>query len=215
MTRTISEPRLPGRAVARRASRRRGRQDAQPSAKEQEPKLIAVLKSNAPLKDKADACRELARIGTKDSVAPLAALLGDEKLAHMARYGSSRSPTRPLTMPCATRWASSRAGRWSASSAASECGATPRPSSRWSSCSRTRMPTWPRPPRGHSGSFGTPAAAKALEDALAGSPGRQSTRVLRGPVPVCRSLVGARPDATRPSLSTIGLNREPTAPPGP
>jgi hypothetical protein len=55
-----------------------------PDAKEA--KLIAVLKSSASVKERADACRELARIGTKQSVAPLAALLEDEKLAHMARY---------------------------------------------------------------------------------------------------------------------------------
>jgi HEAT repeat protein len=67
-------------------------QDSQPSAKEQEAKLIAVLKSDAPQKDKADACRELARKGGKDAVAPLAALLGDEKLAHMARYGLEPNP---------------------------------------------------------------------------------------------------------------------------
>ena len=67
-------------------------QTAQPDAKEQEAKLIAVLKSDAPHKEKADACRELARIGTKDAVAPLAALLGDEKLSHMARYGLETIP---------------------------------------------------------------------------------------------------------------------------
>jgi len=67
-------------------------QDAQPSSKEQEQKLIAVLQSAAPQKDKADACRELARKGTKDAVAPLAALLGDEKLAHMARYALEPIP---------------------------------------------------------------------------------------------------------------------------
>jgi HEAT repeat protein len=53
-----------------------------------EGKLIAVIKSaDASHKEKADACRQLAIIGTKDAVAPLAALLGDEKLSHMARYG--------------------------------------------------------------------------------------------------------------------------------
>jgi len=67
-------------------------QDAQPSAKEQEEKLIAVLKSTATRQEKADACRELARKGTKDAVAPLAALLGDEQLAHMARYGLEPIP---------------------------------------------------------------------------------------------------------------------------
>ncbi len=49
----------------------------QPATPEQVAKLIAVLKSDASQKDKADACRELARIGTKDAVAPLAALLPD------------------------------------------------------------------------------------------------------------------------------------------
>jgi HEAT repeat protein len=57
-----------------------------------EAELIGVLKSNAPLKQKADACRELSRVGTKQSVGPLAELLGDEKLAHMARYALEPIP---------------------------------------------------------------------------------------------------------------------------
>ena len=57
-----------------------------------EGKLIAVIKSNASHKEKADACRHLAIIGTKKAVAPLAALLGDEKLSHMARYGLEPIP---------------------------------------------------------------------------------------------------------------------------
>ncbi len=54
--------------------------------------MIAVLKSDAPQKEKSDACRELAMIGTKNAVAPLADLLGDEKLSHMARYGLEPNP---------------------------------------------------------------------------------------------------------------------------
>ena len=53
---------------------------------ESEPKLIAVLKSDAPHKQKADAFRQLSFIATKDSIPTLAALLADEKLSHMARY---------------------------------------------------------------------------------------------------------------------------------
>jgi HEAT repeat protein len=68
-------------------------QSPQPTGAEQEKKLIAVLQSNAPEKEKADACRELARIGTKDAVAPLAALLPDDKLSHMARYGLETIPS--------------------------------------------------------------------------------------------------------------------------
>jgi HEAT repeat protein len=63
-----------------------------PADKEREAKLIAVLKSDAPLKEKADACRELSLIGTKESVAPLAAMLGDEKVSHLARYGLEPIP---------------------------------------------------------------------------------------------------------------------------
>ncbi|MEA3225239.1 MAG: HEAT repeat domain-containing protein [Planctomycetota bacterium] len=55
--------------------------------KSDEGKLIAVLSSdNASHKDKVDACRGLALIATSKSIAPLAKLLGDDKLSHMARY---------------------------------------------------------------------------------------------------------------------------------
>jgi len=67
-------------------------QTVPPATKEQEAKLIAVLTSDAPQKEKVDACRQLAVIGTKDAVAPLAALLADEKLSHMARYALEPIP---------------------------------------------------------------------------------------------------------------------------
>ena len=40
--------------------------------------LIAVLKSDAPRYEKSQACRTLGRVGTKNAVPELAALLGDE-----------------------------------------------------------------------------------------------------------------------------------------
>ena len=52
----------------------------------QEGKLVATLRSDAPLQAKADACRELARYGTKAAVPALARLLPDPALSHMARY---------------------------------------------------------------------------------------------------------------------------------
>jgi len=67
-------------------------QTVPPPTKENVDKLVAVLKSDAPQKEKADACRQLSVIGTKDAIAPLAALLGDEKLSHMARYGLELIP---------------------------------------------------------------------------------------------------------------------------
>jgi len=66
--------------------------DSKSSSSEQEATLIAVLKSSATPLEKGEACRELARIGTRAAVAPLAGLLGDEKLAHMARYGLEPIP---------------------------------------------------------------------------------------------------------------------------
>lgn len=53
---------------------------------------VAVLKSEAPLKEKADACRELAVIGGRDAVPALVSLLPDEKLSHMARYALETVP---------------------------------------------------------------------------------------------------------------------------
>jgi HEAT repeat protein len=63
------------------------------AAQQDEAKLIAVLQSpDASQKDKIDACRQLAIIGGQDSLAPLAALLGDEELSHMARYALEPNP---------------------------------------------------------------------------------------------------------------------------
>jgi HEAT repeat protein len=63
------------------------------ASKQDETRLIATLKApDASQKDKMDACRQLAIIGGKDSIAPLAALLGDEKLSHMARYALEPNP---------------------------------------------------------------------------------------------------------------------------
>jgi HEAT repeat protein len=58
----------------------------------QEAKLIAVLRSGATQEEKAATCRDLARVATKQSVPALASLLGDEKLAHMARYALETIP---------------------------------------------------------------------------------------------------------------------------
>jgi len=61
--------------------------------KADEGKLIAVLQStDASRKEKVDACRGLALIGTGKSVPTLASLLGDEELSHMARYALEPIP---------------------------------------------------------------------------------------------------------------------------
>lgn len=58
----------------------------------QEDKLIAVLKSDAPRKEKADACRVLAVVGTKACVPVLAEMLADRELSHMAFYALEPIP---------------------------------------------------------------------------------------------------------------------------
>ncbi len=58
----------------------------------QEAELLAVLRSDATIQEKSAACRQLARIATKEAVPALAALLGDEKLSHMARYALETIP---------------------------------------------------------------------------------------------------------------------------
>jgi hypothetical protein len=56
-------------------------------------RAVDILKNpEATQKDKADACRELARSTCKDAIPALAALLADEKLSHMARYGLETIP---------------------------------------------------------------------------------------------------------------------------
>ncbi len=59
-----------------------------------ENKLIeTILNEKAEFFDRMDACRQLGTIGSKKSIEPLATLLhGDERLAHMARYGLETNP---------------------------------------------------------------------------------------------------------------------------
>jgi len=55
-----------------------------------EARLVAVLKSDAPNAAKDVTCRQLSLVGSAGSVGTLAELLGDEKLAHIARYALER-----------------------------------------------------------------------------------------------------------------------------
>jgi HEAT repeat protein len=57
-----------------------------------EPALIAILESDAPLFQKAKACQQLAVIGTKAAVPALAKYLPDEQLSHYARFGLEPNP---------------------------------------------------------------------------------------------------------------------------
>jgi len=67
-------------------------QEYGPQSKEEAAKQLAVVKSDADLHDKAEACRILSVIGGPEVVADLAAMLGDEKLSHMIRYALEPIP---------------------------------------------------------------------------------------------------------------------------
>jgi len=54
--------------------------------------LAVLARADASLKDKVDACRELARCAGAEAVEPLGALLADPKLSHAARYGLETIP---------------------------------------------------------------------------------------------------------------------------
>ena len=68
-----------------------GKDDPQPNSAVAT-NLAVLANADAPFKAKVDACRELARLGGREAVAPLAALLPDEKLSHAARYGLETIP---------------------------------------------------------------------------------------------------------------------------
>lgn len=63
-----------------------------------EQQLISVLKSDAPLQQKDEACAQLKRVGTVRCVPALAALLADEQLSQSARY-----VLEPMSCPEASR----------------------------------------------------------------------------------------------------------------
>jgi len=66
--------------------------DAKAAAAEKERKLIEVLRSDAPPKDKAITCKQLAVCGSKEAVPALAALLPDKELASWARIALEAIP---------------------------------------------------------------------------------------------------------------------------
>jgi HEAT repeat protein len=57
-----------------------------------QPPLAVIQSASASRKEKADACRELARTGGKSAVAPLAKFLTDPDMSHMARYALETIP---------------------------------------------------------------------------------------------------------------------------
>ncbi|OQC23505.1 MAG: hypothetical protein BWX68_02766 [Verrucomicrobia bacterium ADurb.Bin063] len=80
----------------------------------EEPRLIGVLRSDAPPAEKDAACAQLKRIGTDRAIPALAALLPDEQLSHSARYAlesmRSRKAGRALVKALARTSGLTKAG---------------------------------------------------------------------------------------------------------
>ena len=68
-------------------------QEYGPPSKEEAAKQLAIVKSDADIHAKSEACRKLSVIGGPEVVADLAAMLGDEKLSHMIRYALEPIPS--------------------------------------------------------------------------------------------------------------------------
>jgi HEAT repeat protein len=145
-----------------------------------EAQLIAVLKSHATRKEKADACRELARVGTKQAVPALAALLGDEKLSHMARYG-----LEPISDPSVDAALRDAMGRLKGRPLLGVIGSlgVRRDAKAVDSLAKLLADADDDIAQAAAralGKIGTPAAAKALDDALAGAPAANQVAFCEG-----------------------------------
>jgi len=67
--------------------------DANPIWQLDQARLLAILKDpGSTTFQKAIACKRLAQIGNKESIAPLAALLSDSRLGHYGRFGLEPNP---------------------------------------------------------------------------------------------------------------------------
>ncbi len=152
----------------------------------QEAELLAVLRSSATRQEKSAACRQLARIATKEAVPTLAALLGDEKLSHMARY--ALEPIRDPSVDEALRDALGKVqgqpllgvigslGARRDAKAVDALAGLLRGTDAAQAAARAAAGAAARA----LGNIGTPAAAKALEEVLPDASGRNQTAICEG-----------------------------------
>jgi len=156
-----------------------------------EAQLIAVLKSDAPQKDKADACRELAHLGTRNAVPVLAAMLGDEKLSHMARYA-----LEPIPDPAVDDALRDALGKLQGRPLMGVIGSlgVRRDAKAVAALARFLSDADPNLAQAAAralGSIGTPEAAKAIEGALAGTSGTKQFDFCDGLFRCAEALAGA------------------------
>lgn len=167
-------------------------------AKATAPELIAVLQSDASHEAKVGACRQLARVGTKEAVPVLAALLGDEKLADMARYALEPLADPAVDVAFRTAIANLKGrplvGVICSLGARRDVQALPLLAKRLQDADADVAQAAARA----LGRLGTAQAAKALQDALAGATGYKQLAVCEGLFRCAAAMAaqGQRKDAT-------------------
>ena len=166
----------------------------------QEAELIAVLKSDAPQKDKADACRELTKVATKEAVPTLAALLGDEKLSHMAR-----NALEPLPDPSADAALREALGKVKGRLLMGVIGSLGVRRDNQAVEAIAKLLADPDAGIARSaaralGQIGSPEAAKALDDALAGAPAANQVDFCEGLFRCAESLSAHGQDAASQAI---------------
>jgi len=166
--------------------------------KQEEGKLIAVLKSaDATRKDKHDACRQLALIGTKAAVPVLASLLGDEEMSHMARYALEPIPDpavdAALREALGTVKGKPLVGVIGSVGVRADAGAVPQVAGML----KNSDPLVAQAAARALGGIGTPEAVKALEGALPGTSGDMKLCICEGLLRAAEGFVaaGKNPDA--------------------
>jgi HEAT repeat protein len=176
-----------------------------------EEELIAVLRSDAAVKEKADACRQLARVGTGNAVPALAGLLGDEVVSHMARYAleTIADPRVDAALRAALGELKGRrlAGAIGSVGVRRDLSATPA----LVTLLGDPDPVVARAAARALGRFGTGAAAKALDDALGKAPAATRRCVVEGLLRCAEALAagGDRKKATAVYDRLRALERAP------
>jgi HEAT repeat protein len=144
----------------------------------QEAELLAVLRSDAGLEEKSAACRQLARIATKEAVPALAGLLGDEKLSHMARY--ALEPIRDPSVDAALRDALGKVQGQPRLGVIGSLGARRDAKAVDALAGLLKGTDAAQAAARALGNIGTSAAAEALEDALPDASGGNQTAICEG-----------------------------------
>lgn len=168
--------------------------------KQQAARAVAVLKkSDATRKEKADACRQLAIVGTPDAVPILAALLGDEEMSHMARYAletmADASVDEALRDALGKLAGRPLVGVIGSIGVRHDAKAAPALAKRLGDAEADVADAAAR----SLGKIGTPEAAKALEGALGGAPAARQLALAEGLFRAAETLAAQakRDDALR------------------